>query len=100
MISSRPADKVKDEVSVIIGYTFKPSADAAMEIGAARFIMSTRSGSAWIRSVSDEFRAVHAMLTGSEVVIKGTSQDGAQTSDTYLLKGFTQALDRVAQECR
>ena len=81
---------------MIIGYTFKPSADAAMEIGAARFIMSTRSSSAWIKSVSDEFRAVHAMLMGSEVVIKGTSQDGAHTSDIYLLNGFTQALDRVA----
>ena len=30
-ISSRPAEKVKDEVSVIIGYNFKPNFDATAE---------------------------------------------------------------------
>ena len=31
-ISSRPAEKVRDEVSVIFGYGFKPNADASIEI--------------------------------------------------------------------
>ena len=32
-ISDRPAEKVKDEVSIIIGYPFKPSTEASVEIG-------------------------------------------------------------------
>src|SRR6516165_10165238 len=38
-ISSRPAEKVKDEVSVIIGYGFKPNADATIDLGGTNFAM-------------------------------------------------------------
>src|SRR5438094_10446298 len=38
-VSSRPGEKVKNEVSVIIGYPFKSSSDATAEIGTAKFAM-------------------------------------------------------------
>ena len=38
-ISSRPADKVSNEVSIIIGYPFKSSADATVEVGATSFAL-------------------------------------------------------------
>src|SRR5690349_9584361 len=34
-VSSRPAEKVKDEVSIIIGYGFKPNTEATLELGGA-----------------------------------------------------------------
>jgi len=34
------------------------------------------------------------------MVVKGVSAKGTQTTDTYTLKGVSQALDRVAQECK
>src|SRR6266705_1765855 len=34
-ISSRPAENVRNEVSVIIGYSFKPNSDANVEVGSA-----------------------------------------------------------------
>jgi len=40
-ISSRPADKVSNEVSIIAGYPFKSGADATLEVGPASFTLYT-----------------------------------------------------------
>lgn len=99
-VSSRPAEKVKDEVSVIIGYGFKPSSDATIEVGGSSYAMYTQADGAWIKNAAEEARLVEAMRKGSDLVVKGTSSRGTQTTDTYSLRGLSQALDRVAQECR
>jgi hypothetical protein len=39
------------------------------------------------------------MRKGADLVVKGMSAHGTQTTDTYSLKGLAQALDRVGQEC-
>ena len=99
-VSSRPADKVKNEVSVIIGYPFKTSSDATAEIGSAKFAMYTQNDGAWIKNVTEEARMVDAMRKGSDLTVKGTSGRGTQSTDQYSLKGLAQALDKVEQECR
>jgi Invasion associated locus B (IalB) protein len=98
MISTRPAENVRDEVSVVIGYPFK--GDATAEVGPTKFAMYTQNDGAWIKNVAEEARMVDAMRKGADLVIKGVSGRGTQTTDTYSLKGLAQALDRIAQECR
>src|SRR6516164_7921962 len=46
-VSTRPTEKVKNEVSVIIGYPFKTNSDATAEIGTAKFAMYTKDDGAW-----------------------------------------------------
>jgi hypothetical protein len=99
-ISTRPAEKVKDEVSVIIGYSFKPNTEATVAIGPASFAMYTQNDGAWIKNAADEARMVEALRKGSDVVVKGTSVKGTQTTDTFSLKGLAQAVDRIDQECK
>jgi invasion protein IalB len=99
-ISDRPSEKVKNEVSVIIGYSFKPNADATAEIGSAKFAMYTQNDGAWIKNVADEARMVEAMRKGSDMTIHGTSSHGTKTIDEYSLKGVTDALERAAKECK
>jgi hypothetical protein len=99
-ISSRPAEKVKDEVSLIIGYGFKPNSDATLEIGGATYAMYTQNDGAWIRNAAEEARLIDAMRKASDVTIKGTSARGTATIDVFSLKGLAQALERVAQECK
>src|ERR1700748_1405792 len=41
-ISTRPADKVINEVSIIIGYPFKPGADASLEVGSTAYALYTQ----------------------------------------------------------
>src|SRR5437764_1022207 len=99
-VASRPAEKVKDEISTIIGYPFKASSDATVEIGTTKFALYTQNDGAWIRNIAEESRVVDAMRKGSDLVVKGTSSRGTQSSDAYSLKGLTQALDRANQECQ
>ena len=99
-VSTRPTEKVKNEVSVIIGYPFKASSDATAEIGTAKFAMYTEKDGAWIKNVAEEARMVDAMRKGADLTVKGTSGRGTQSTDQYSLKGLSQALDRVDQECK
>ena len=99
-ISTRPADNVRNEVSVVIGYPFKSSSDATAEIGGVKFAMYTQNDGAWIKNVAEETRMVDAMRKGADLTVKGTSGRGTQSIDEYSLKGLPQALDKLTQECR
>jgi len=97
-ISTRPAENVRNEISVIVGHPIK--GDATAEVGTTKFAMYTQNDGAWIKNVAEEARLIDAMRKGADMTIKGTSSRGTQSSDTFSLKGFAQAMDRVAQECK
>jgi invasion protein IalB len=99
-VASRPAENVRNEVSVMIGYPFKSGADATVEVGTAKFAMNTQSDGAWIKNVAEEARLIEIMRKGSELTVTGTSSKGTQSVDHYSLKGLGQALDRTSQECK
>jgi hypothetical protein len=99
-ISTRPADKVTNEVSIVIGYPFKPGSEASAQIGSNTYALYTQLDGAWIKNAADEAQMVDALRSGDTAVITGGSAKGTQTTDTYSLKGVAQALDRVAQECK
>jgi hypothetical protein len=99
-IASRPADNVRNEVSVMFGYSFKPNAEASLEIGGASFAMYTQSDGGWVKNAAEEPRLVESMRKAGDMTVKGVSARGTNSSDVYSLKGLVQALDRVAQECR
>jgi len=99
-VSTRPAENVKNEVSVIIGYPFKTSSDATAEVGAVKFAMYTQNDGAWIKNVAEEARMVDAMRKGADLTVKGTSGRGTASTDQYSLKGLAQALDKIEQECK
>jgi Invasion associated locus B (IalB) protein len=99
-ISTRPAENVRNEVSVIIGYPFKDKTDATAEIGADKFAMYTLNDGAWIKNVAEEARMIDAMRKGADLTVKGVSGHGTESTDTYSLKGLSQAVDRTAQECK
>jgi hypothetical protein len=99
-ISTRPAEKVVNEVSVMIGYQLKPGSESTLEVGGARYAMYTQGDGLWIKNAAEEERMVDAMRKAPDVVVKGVSAKGTETSDTFSLKGLAQALDRLAQDCR
>jgi hypothetical protein len=99
-ISSRPAEKVRDEVSIIFGYGFKPNADASIEISGAAYAMYTQADGAWVKNAAEETRLVDAMRKGADLTVKGTSAKGTASTDVYSLRGLPEALNRVGQECK
>ena len=99
-VSTRPAEKVTNEVSVMIGYTLKPGSESTLEVGGASYAMYTQGDGLWIKNAAEEERMVDAMRKAADVTVKGMSAKGTETTDTFSLKGLAQALDKVAQDCK
>src|SRR5579864_2755312 len=99
-VSTRPAEKVKNEVSMIVGYPQKPGVDATATIGTASYVMYTQNDGTWVKNAAEEAQMVGAMRKGAGLVIKSVSARGTKSTDTYSLKGLDQALDKVAEECK
>jgi invasion protein IalB len=99
-ISTRPAEKVKNEVSVIVGYPQKANVDATASVDATSYVMYTQNDGAWVKNAAEEAQMVAAMRKGSGLVVKSVSTHGTKTTDTYSLKGLSDALDKVAAECK
>lgn len=99
-ISTRPSEKVVNEVSVVVGYGLKANNDATIDVGGSKFAMYTQNDGAWIKNAAEEPRLVEALRKASDVVVRGESTRGTKTTDVYSLKGLAQALDRVSQECK
>ncbi|WP_439924005.1 invasion associated locus B family protein [Nitrobacter sp. JJSN] len=99
-VSTRPAEKVANEVSVMIGYHLKPGSEATLEVGGASFEMYTQGDGIWIKNAAEEDRLIDAMRKSADATVKGVSSKGTQTIDVFSLKGLSQALDKVGQDCR
>ncbi len=99
-VSTRPAEKVTNEVSIMIGYALKPGSDSTLEVGGGSYAMYTQGDGLWIKNAAEEERMVEAMRKSADAVVKGVSAKGTETTDTFSLKGLAQALDRVAQDCK
>jgi hypothetical protein len=99
-VSTRPAEKVINEVSIMIGYQLKPGSESSLEVGGASYAMYTQGDGLWIKNAAEEERMVDAMRKAGDVTVKGMSAKGTETIDTFSLKGLAQALDRIAQDCK
>jgi Invasion associated locus B (IalB) protein len=99
-VSTRPAEKVANEVSVMIGYALKPGSESTIEVGGASFSMYTQGDGLWIKNAAEEERMVEAMRKSADATVKGVSAKGTETVDTFSLKGLSQALDKIGQDCR
>ena len=99
-VSTRPAEKVVNEVSIMIGYQLKPGSESTLEVGGASYAMYTQGDGLWIKNAAEEERMVDAMRKGADVTVKGVSAKGTETTDIFSLKGLSQALDRIAQDCK
>ena len=99
-VSTRPAEKVRDEVSVIFGYGLKPNSDANIELAGGGYAMYTQGDGGWVKNAAEEPKLVETMRKGQNLTVKGTSTKGTVSTDVYSLKGLSSALDKIAQECK
>ena len=99
-ISTRPAEKVVNEVSIMIGYVLRPGSESTLEVGGGSYAMYTQGDGLWIKNAAEEERMVDAMRKAADVTVRGVSAKGTETTDVFSLKGLSQALDKVAQDCR
>lgn len=99
MVANRPAQGVRNEVSMVAGYPFRAGSNVGVEIGANKFTMFTQDQTAWLENPQADAQMIEAMKRGVEAVITGVSGRGTATVDTFSLLGFTAALDEAQRLC-
>ena len=77
-----------------------PIVRKALEVGGSSYAMYTQGDGLWIKNAAEEEQMVNAMRKSAEVTVKGVSAKGTETTDVFSLKGLSQALDRLAQDCK
>lgn len=100
-ISTRPSEKVRHEVSIIMGFDVKTGDKTPAEavIGAAKFALASQGSHLWVRDTAKTGAIVEAMRNGAKLTVKAPSLRGNVTTDSYSLNGLGGALDRVQKEC-
>lgn len=90
----------KNEVQTLIGYPFNTTnANATATVDGKQYPMVTEGSAAWLASTGDESGFVAALKAGSQLVVRGTSQRGTNTVDTYDLGGVTAAMSEIDKAC-
>jgi hypothetical protein len=100
-ISTHTGEGVHNEVAINLGYATKDGGKASAEVDDDTFELVTKGVNAWVKNpAKDEEKLVRAMKEGSKLVVKASSAKGTASVDSYSLKGLSDALARVAQECK
>ena len=102
MISHRPSDK-PPTLNVFehrAGYTYKRGSEVTVEIGSQKFRLYTNADSAWAKDSKTDENLVRSMIKGNKLVLRGTSNRGTKTVDTYSLSGFTATFRASAKACK
>ena len=99
-ISFRPADKIKDEVSITSGYQYNTQNSITAKSGKNKIKFDVKKENfAWIGDTGLETKMVNVMKKGSRIMITGYNQSGSQTIDHYSLMGFTKAYNTAKKSC-
>ena len=99
-ISTRPAENIHNEVAINLGYPTKDGSAAITDIDGDSYELITKGTNAWVKDQSREREFVGAMRGGAKLVVKAASSKGTSTTDSYSLKGLSDALARAVQECK
>lgn len=98
LITHRDANT--DEVSVSSGYPYKDDSKVTVEVDGTKFEFFTKGELAWAYDAEQDKKLVNAMKKGSRMMVRGTSQIGTYSIDTYSLKGATAAYNKMKGLCR
>mgnify|MGYP003645394165 FL=1 len=107
MVTHRPGRNIRNEISMRIGYPFSATSKPFAKIDSKSFQMFSgvaeggeHQNWAWLDNSKDEGAMVRALRAGSTMIIKGTSSRNTLTTDTYSLKGSSNALTKIDQSCK
>ena len=99
-VTFRPAENIKDEVSITAGYDFNKINSITATSGNFKYTFDeAKQGFAWIMDVKQEKKMIKTMKRGSRIMITGYNQKGSQTIDHYSLLGFTKAYKATRANC-
>ncbi|MEO0342456.1 MAG: invasion associated locus B family protein [Pseudomonadota bacterium] len=95
----QPGEGITGEVSFASGYPFPENATVDLQIGSARYSLWTKEETAYSLDPEVDTQIHESMKRGAEAVVTGRSARGTDTKDTFLLNGFTAAIEEIEQLC-
>ena len=98
-VSFRPAENIKNEISVTNGYEFKKKSPISAKSGKKNYDLYSKGRFAWIVDNEDEAKLIVTMKRASRLMIIGNTDKGDQTTDHYSMMGFTKAYNTAKKSC-
>ena len=98
-VSFRPAENIKNEVSVTNGYEFKLKAPVTAKSGKKAYDLFSKGRFAWVVDSKDESKLIVTMKKASRLMIIGMTEKDDQTTDHYSMMGFTKAYNTAKKSC-
>jgi hypothetical protein len=98
-VSFRPAENVKNEVALVLGFAAKENAPAEASVGNASYALVAKASNAWLKNPAEESQAIATMTRSGTVTVKMQSAKGSSLTDRYSLNGFSKALEQARKEC-
>jgi hypothetical protein len=98
-VSFRPAENIKNEISVTNGYEFKLKAPVSAKSGKRTYNLFSEGRFAWAEDKEEDQKLITTMRKASRLMIIGNSEKGEQTTDHYSMMGFTKAYNAAKKSC-
>ena len=98
-VSFRPAENIKNEISVTNGYEFKLKAPVSAKSGKKTYNLFSKGRFAWTEDIEEDQKLITTMRKASRLMIVGNSEKGEQTTDHYSMMGFTKAYNAAKKSC-
>ena len=86
-------------VQIEAGYKYNLDKEIKVKIDNSTFKFYSTEDSSETAWTNDDSKVIYAMKKGLELTLTGESTRGTVTNDTYTLKGFTSAVNKLNEDC-
>ncbi len=76
-----------------------PAPAPVATVGEQTFDLLPKGANLWVKNAARESALIAEMKKGVTLEVKAAGAKGGDTTDSYSLTGFSQAMDRLAKEC-
>ncbi len=97
-VTFRPAESIKDEVSITSGHEYKSSSVTASS-GKRKYSFFSQKDFAWLLDDQEEKKFIKLMKRATDLIVKARTVKGAETTDHYSMMGFTKAYNTAKKTC-
>ena len=85
-------------IQITAGYYYDENKKVIVDIDKLSYEFYVKDDSALSKNNNDE-KIIFAMKKGMKMEVQGYSSRGTLTTDTYSLKGFTSAFNKLSKDC-
>ena len=83
-------------IQITAGFDYKSLDSVNVKVDNNNYDFYADDDTAW---ASDDNKVIYAMKRGLKLITTGISSKGTKVIDTYTLKGFTSAVNKITEDC-